>query len=70
MEKTALRLFIDYLEGIKERDSIPTWAITTGKNFLELEKNQMRKMYNQGGKWASEICSEDFFDSEYTQRSE
>jgi len=38
--------------------------------LFDVEKNQMRKIYNQGGAWASEIRSEEFFDQDYTQSSE
>jgi len=36
--------------------------------LFESEKNQMRLIYNQGGIWASEIGSEDFFNQEFTQK--
>ena len=39
--KTALNEFIEYLEGIKERDSIPSYVITTAKNYLQSEKQQI-----------------------------
>ena len=35
--------------------------------LFEVEKNQMRRIYNQGNTWASEIGSEDFFNQDYTQ---
>ena len=38
--------------------------------LFEVEKNQMQRIYNQGNTWASEICSEEFFDQDYTQSSE
>ena len=38
--------------------------------MFEMERNQMRKIYNQGGTWASEIGSEEFFNQNYTQSSE
>lgn len=38
--------------------------------LFEVEKNQMRRIYNQGGTWASEIGSEEFFDQDYTQSLE
>ena len=38
--------------------------------MFEMERNQMRKIYNQGGTWASEIGSEEFFNQDYTQSSE
>ena len=40
------------------------------EELFEVEKNQMRKIYNQGNTWASEIGSEEFFDQDYTQSSE
>jgi hypothetical protein len=39
--KTALNEFIEYLEGIKERDNIPNYVITTAKNYLQAEKQQI-----------------------------
>jgi hypothetical protein len=39
--KTALARYIEYLEGIKERDKIPEYAITTGKNYLNTEKQDL-----------------------------
>ena len=39
-------------------------------NYLEIEKNQIRRAFNQGGKWASEISSEDYYNQDYTQSSE
>ena len=38
--------------------------------MFEMERNQMRKIYNQGGTLASEIGSEEFFNQDYTQSSE
>ena len=32
-------------------------------NYLEIEKNQIRRAFNQAGKWASEISSEDYTQS-------
>ena len=77
-EKTAMLLLIEQYEFIQKNhcktlqemmffDGVI--AIIKGK-FLEIEKNQMRKIYNQGGTWASEIGSEEFFDKDYTQSSE
>jgi len=40
------------------------------EELFEVEKNQMRKIYNQGNTWASQIGSEEFFDQDYTQSSE
>lgn len=40
-------------------------CIVNAKSYLKLEKNNMQKMYNQGGKWAGEIGSEDFFNQNY-----
>lgn len=40
------------------------------EELFEVEKNQMRKIYNQGNTWASEIGSEEFFNQDYTQSSE
>ena len=39
--KTVLQEFIEYLEGIEKRDNLPSWVITTGKNYLESEKQQI-----------------------------
>lgn len=39
-------------------------------NYLEIEKNQIRRAFNQGGKWANEISSEDYYNQDYTQSSE
>ena len=39
-------------------------------NYLEIEKNQIRRAFNQGGKWAGEISSEDYYNQDYTQSSE
>jgi hypothetical protein len=40
------------------------------EELFEVEKNQMRRIYNQGNTWASEIGSEEFFNQDYTQSSE
>lgn len=40
------------------------------EELFEVEKNQMKKIYNQGHTWASEIGSEPFFNQDYTQSSE
>ena len=45
-------------------------CIENAKSHLESERNQMRRIYNQGGKWASEISSEDYYNQDYTQSSE
>jgi hypothetical protein len=47
--KTALNEFIEYLEGIKERDNIPIYVITTAKNYLQAEKQQIENAYWDGG---------------------
>ena len=39
-------------------------------SVLESERNQMRRIYNQGGKWATEIESNAYFNEEYTQSLE
>lgn len=46
--KTALTEFIEYLESIQERDKIPSWVITTGKNHLQSEKQQIKEAYYAG----------------------
>jgi len=46
--KTALSEYLEYLEGIKERDNIPVHIITTAKNYLEAEKQQFVDAFNQG----------------------
>ena len=46
--KTALARYIEYLEGIKERDKIPEYAITTGKNYLNTEKQDLIDTYLEG----------------------
>lgn len=38
---TVLQEYIEYLEGISERDNIPSWVITTAKNYLQAEKQQI-----------------------------
>jgi hypothetical protein len=48
MEKTALTEFIEYLEGIKERDDIPSHVVTTAKNYLRHEKQQITDSYIEG----------------------
>jgi hypothetical protein len=48
--KTVLQEFIEYLEGIEKRDNLPNWIITTGKNHLESEKQQIIEAYNKGQK--------------------
>jgi len=45
-------------------------CIENAKSHLESERNQMRRIYNQGGKWATEISSNSYFDEEYTQSLE
>lgn len=46
--KTVLQEFIEYLEGIEKRDNLPSWVITTGKNYLESEKQQIIDAYRNG----------------------
>lgn len=53
--KTALTEFIEYLEGIQERDNIPTWVITTGKNYLQGEKQQIMEARDNGYDNAREV---------------
>jgi hypothetical protein len=68
MEKTALTEFIEYLEGIKERDNIPNHVITTAKNYLNFEKNQIKKAFDDGlDEWNK--SSDDYFKDTYTQSS-
>ena len=43
--KTAMVDYIEYLESIQERDNIPSWVITTARNYLELEKQQIMDAY-------------------------
>lgn len=68
-QKTALTEFIEYLEGIKERDNIPSHIITTAKNYLTHEKNQIKKSYDDGlAEWLK--TSEQYYNETYTQSSE
>ena len=77
-DKTAMCQLIDEFERIKENDCKHLHEVIffdgvisiIESKFFEIEKNQMRKIYNQGGTWASEIGSEEFFDQDYTQSSE
>lgn len=46
--KTTLQEFLEYLEGIEKRDNLPSWIITTGKNYLEQEKQQIIDAYSSG----------------------
>lgn len=50
MMKTTLQEFIEYLEGIKERDNVPSWIVTTAKNYLEIEKQQIEDAFKAGEK--------------------
>jgi hypothetical protein len=67
-EKTALSEFIEYLEGIKERDNIQNHVITTAKNYLTFEKNQIKRAYDDGlDEWNK--SADDYFKETYTQSS-
>lgn len=79
--KTAMANHIDDLEKIKEmvlskkvdkdlEESVLTvivGCIENANSHLDSERDQMRRIYNQGGTWASQIGSETFFYEEYSQ---
>ena len=83
-EKTAMSIHILHMKKVKEmviskkvdKDLKETiletidGCIENAESFLEREKNQIRKSYNQGGKWASEVSSENYFNQDFTQSLE
>jgi len=82
-EETAMTIHIKHLQKMKkmvidsnidlELTEIITetidGCIENAQSHLVREKSQLRKTFNQVGKWASEITSEDYFNQEYTQIS-
>jgi len=56
--KTALQGFVEYLEGIKKRDNIPSGVITTAKNYLQIEKEQIMKANFDG--WEQGVKNNQF----------
>jgi hypothetical protein len=68
-QKTTLTEFIEYLEGIKEINNIPNHVITTAKNYLTFEKNQIKRAYDDGlDEWIN--SADNYFNETYTQSSE
>jgi len=69
---------LDKIKDVNIKSACKTTLETTIQDIInridnelfEIEKNQMRKMYNSGGKYASLIESEDFFNDDYTQSLE
>ena len=68
-KKTAMQRYIDYLEDVKERDNIPSWIITTAKNCLEPEKQQIIEAAKHGADCDNSpfISADDYFDKTYKQ---
>jgi hypothetical protein len=69
MGKTVLTEFIEYLEGIKERDDIPSHVVTTAKNYLQHEKQQILKCVDDAQKtnfWVKFESNEDYFTKTFT----
>ena len=70
MEKTPMQELIEYLEGIKERDNIPTHVITTAKNYLQIEKQVIEKSFLDGYFSCEEekfITSQDYYNKKFKQ---
>jgi hypothetical protein len=44
-------------------------CIINAESYLELEKNQAKYSYNQGGMLAFEVGSEDYFNKKYLQNN-
>lgn len=69
--KTAMQRFIEYLQDIQERDNIPNYVITTAKNCLQTEKEQIinsRLEYGmlKGLTYAeSQKLAEDYYNSKF-----
>lgn len=56
--KTALQDYIDYLEGIAERGNIPSWVVTTAKNYLQIEKQQIIDVAIEFGNHGKEMMQQ------------
>ena len=56
--KTALQEYIYYLEGIAERDNIPSWVVTTAKNYLPIEKQNLIDVAIEFGNHGKEMMQE------------
>lgn len=65
--KTAMQQLIDFLEPeLKMHDFLQLPAYEKAKELLEVEKNQIRKAYNEGFEHASEIGSEEYYNEKYS----
>jgi len=67
--KTALTEYIEYLEEIKERDNIPNHVITTAKNYLETEEQQIIDATNFG-LYSGGIDGETYYTSTFSTNKE
>lgn len=71
--KTSLSEYIEYLEGIKERDNLPSHVITTAKNYLQQNKTEIIKAYDDafnyvvGGGFVAKT-GEQYFDEMYNDK--
>lgn len=65
---TALTDFIEYLESIQKRDNVPNWIISTAKNHLEIEKQQIINAVNFGfSNWDNDKESEQYYKENYAK---
>ena len=74
--KTAIALAIKKIKKVQSlvSNSSQQMGLAQAMDILEdykkIEKQQIKRSYNQGNTWASEVGSEDFFNQDYTQSSE
>ncbi len=74
--KTAIALAIRKIKKVQSlvSNSSQQMGLAQAMDILEdykkKEKQQIKRSYNQGHTWASEVGSEDFFNQDYTQSSE
>ena len=68
-EKTAMRELWEWVRDSEDKIDAHMYSVLKFKilPLLHKEKDQIRKAYNQGGTWASEIGSEAWFDETFTQ---
>lgn len=72
-QKTAIALAIKKIKQVQSFISNDSQrlglaqAMDILEDFKEIEKQRMKRIYNQGNTWASEINSDDFFNQEYDQ---
>lgn len=72
-QKTAIALAIKEIKRVQSLLSNDSQklglaqAMDVLEGLKEVEKARMKRIYNQGNTWASEIGSEDFFNQNYEQ---